>query len=70
MTRKGVLLLLMLAAAPSAMAHAAVVDGGRVNLRGELVNGDAPWRPKAKACGLKWGSIAAKTFPAPAAFLR
>ncbi len=68
MTRKGVLLLLMLAAAPSAMAHAVVVDGGRVNLRGELVNGGCAVAPESQSLRVEMGQYRSKNFSGPGSF--
>ena len=47
MTRTGTLLLLTLAMASQAFAHTVVIDGGKVHLRGELVNGGCAVAPQS-----------------------
>ena len=48
MTRTGTLLLLTLAMAGPASAHTVVIDGGKVHLRGELVNGGCAVAPDSQ----------------------
>lgn len=54
MTRTGTLLLLTLAMVCPASAHTVVIEGGKVHLRGELVNGGS-WT-SALMFRAPWGS--------------
>ena len=55
MTRTGTLLLLTLAMASQAFAHTVVIDGGKVHLRGELVNGGCAVAPDSQNMRIDMG---------------
>lgn len=56
------LLMLLCAAAPSAFAHRVVVDGGHVQLRGELVNGACAVAPESQDLRIEMGQYRTNTF--------
>ena len=69
MTRTGTLLLLTLAMA-SAFAHTVVIDGGKVHLRGELVNGGCAVAPDSQNMRIDMGQYRTNSFSGWAVFHR
>lgn len=69
MTRTGILLC-ALAIAPAVNAHTVVIDGGKVHLRGELVNGGCAVAPDSQNMRVDMGQYRTNPFPASAAFPR
>lgn len=62
MTRTWLLFLLTIAAAAPVMAHTVVVDGGRVHLKGELVNGGCAVAPESQSLRVEMGQYRTNAF--------
>lgn len=68
MTRTGTLLLLTLAMAGPASAHTVVIDGGKVHLRGELVNGGCAVAPDSQNMRIDMGQYRTNSFSGVGSF--
>ena len=68
MTRTGTLLLLTLAMACPASAHTVVIEGGKVHLRGELVNGGCAVAPDSHKIRLDMGQYRTNSFSGVGSF--
>ena len=68
MTRTGTLLLLTLAMACQASAHTVVIDGGKVHLRGELVNGSCAVAPDSQNMRIEMGQYRTNSFSGVGSF--
>ncbi|HHX4052246.1 TPA: type 1 fimbrial protein subunit FimI, partial [Enterobacter cloacae] len=68
MTRTGTLLLLTLAMASQAFAHTVVIDGGKVHLRGELVNGGCAVAPDSQNMRIDMGQYRTNSFSGVGSF--
>lgn len=68
MTRKGLLFLLIVCAALPAMAHTMVVDGGRVHIKGELVNGGCAVAPESQSLRVEMGQYRTNAFAGVGSF--
>ncbi|MDD9243531.1 type 1 fimbrial protein subunit FimI [Enterobacter soli] len=68
MTWTGILLLLACSVAPSVMAHTVVVDGGRVHLNGELVNGGCAVAPDSQNMRIDMGQYRTNVFSGVGSF--
>ena len=68
MTRTGTLLLLTLAMASQAFAHTVVIDGGKVHLRGELVNGGCAVAPDSQNMRIDRGQYRTNSFSGVGSF--
>ncbi|PKA28902.1 type 1 fimbrial protein subunit FimI [Cedecea lapagei] len=62
MTRIGLLFLLTITAVQPVMAHRVVVDGGRVHLKGELVNGGCAVAPESQSLRVEMGQYRTNAF--------
>ena len=67
MTRIGILLL-ALASAPAVNAHTVVIDGGKVHLRGELVNGGCAVAPDSQNMRVDMGQYRTNAFSGVGSF--
>lgn len=70
MTRTGTLLLLTLAMACPASAHTVVIEGGKVHLRGELVNGGCAVAPDSQNMRIDMGQYRTNSFSGVGSFPR
>jgi hypothetical protein len=68
MTRTGTLLLLTLAMACPASAHTVVIEGGKVHLRGELVNGGCAVAPDSQNMRIDMGQYRTNSFSGVGSF--
>ena len=68
MTSKGILFLLTLVAVPSVMAHTVVVDGGKVHIKGELVNGGCAVAPDSQNLRVEMGQYRTNSFSGVGSF--
>lgn len=68
MTRTGTLLLLTLAMACPASAHTVVIEGGKVHLRGELVNGGCAVAPDSQNMRIDMGQYRTNVFSGVGSF--
>ena len=68
MTRTGIALLFALAHALPAHAHTVVVDGGKVHLRGELVNGGCAVAPDSQNMRIDMGQYRTNSFSGVGSF--
>ena len=68
MTRTGTLLLLTLTMACQASAHTVVIDGGKVHLRGELVNGGCAVAPDSQNMRIEMGQYRTNSFSGVGSF--
>ena len=68
MTRTGTLLLLTLAMACPASAHTVVIEGGKVHLRGELVNGSCAVAPDSQNMRIDMGQYRTNSFSGVGSF--
>lgn len=68
MTRTGTLLLLTLAMAGPVSAHTVVIDGGKVHLRGELVNGGCAVAPDSQNMRIDMGQYRTNSFSGVGSF--
>lgn len=68
MTRKWLLFLLSIFTAIPALAHTVVVDGGRVQMKGELVNGGCAVAPESQSLRVEMGQYRTNSFTSVGSF--
>lgn len=68
MTRLRLLLLLLLSAVTPVMAHTVVVDGGKVHMKGELVNGGCAVAPDSQNLRIEMGQYRTNSFAGVGSF--